>query len=154
MNLKRIMLGLAAFATLGSASAFAAPPDVAARQVQTKSTLRTLDVGLTGDHVTVTQHGRRDLVMVSSKSQNQLLADLKDAYSTERTLPNGFKVAGWAHLANGSHTFTLKNEVGERMVAEVSGDNGQTKVKIWGAVRTDNPTRVDRAALARRGSIR
>lgn len=154
MNLKRIMLGLAAFATLGSASALASPPDVSARQFQTKSTLKALDVGLTGDHVTVTKHGRRDLVMVSKKSQDQLLNDLKDAYTTERTLPNGFKVAGWAHLANDSHTFTLKNEAGERMVAEVSGENGQTKVKVWGAVRTDNPQRVDRAALARRNAIR
>lgn len=154
MNLKRIMLGLAALATLGSTSALAAPPDVSARQFQAKSTLNTFDLGLKGDQVTVTKTGRRDLVMVSDKAQGQLLADLKDAYRTERPLANGYKVAGWAHLANDSHTFTLKNDAGERMIAEVSGDRGQTKVKVWGAVRADKPKMTSRANLERRNPIR
>ncbi|HRE90719.1 MAG TPA: hypothetical protein PK095_16455 [Myxococcota bacterium] len=154
MNLKRIMLGLAALATLGSTSALAAPPDVSARQFQTKSTLNAFDLGLKGEQVTVTKAGRRDLVMVSDKAQGQLLADLKDAYRTERRLPNGYKVAGWAHLANDSHTFTLKNDAGERMIAEVSGDRGQTKVKVWGAVRPDRPKMTSRANLERRNPIR
>jgi hypothetical protein len=154
MNLKRMMLGLAALATLGTTPALAAPPDVSARQFQAKSTLNDFDLGLQGDRVAVTKTGRRDLVMVTNKNQRQLLAELKDAYSTERALPNGYKVAGWAHLANGNYTFTLKNDAGERMVAEVDGAPGQTKVKVWGAVRTANPKQISRANFMKRNPIR
>lgn len=154
MNLKRIMLGLAALATLGSSSALAAPPDVSARQFQAKTTLNAFDLGLKGDRVMVTKAGRRDLVMTTNKNQRQLLSELKDAYRTERTLPNGYKVAGWAHLANDSHTFTLKNAAGERMIAEVSDAGGQTKVKVWGAIRTANPKMASRESIMRRNPIR
>jgi len=150
MNLKRIMLGFAALATLGSAPALAAPPDVAARQFQAKSALTAFDLGLVGDRVTVTKEGRRDLVMTTNKNRKEVLDGLKDAYSTEKALPNGYKVAGWAHLANGSHTFTLKNAAGERLIAEVSGDSGQTKVKIWGGVRLDTPPRTTPEKFNRR----
>jgi len=153
MNLKRIMLGFAALATLGSAPALATP-DVSARQFQTKTALTAFDLGLGGERVQVTQSGRRDLVMVSNKTQREVLENLKAAYATEKALPNGYKVAGWAHLANDTHTFTLKNAAGERMVAEVSGDRGQTRVKIWGAVRQANPPKASPAEYQRRNAAR
>lgn len=150
MNFKRMMIGFAALATLGSAPALAAPPDVSARQLQTRTALNAFDLGLGGDRVTVTRDGRRDLVMVTNKNQKELIHSLKAAYRNDQVLPNGYRVAGWAHLANDSHTFTLKNDAGERMVAEVSGDSAQTRVKIWGSVRTANPPRATPASYAKR----
>lgn len=141
MNVRRLMLGLAALVTLGAAPALAAP-DVSTRQVHVKDALTVFDLGLTRDRIAQTAEGRRDLVLVSNQSKAEVLAALKRAHSEERDLPNGYHVAGWAHLVQSdSTTFTLKNTAGDRMVAEVFEEGGQTKVKLWGLVRPDKPTR-------------
>ena len=140
MNFRRMMLGLAALVTLGSTSALAAPPDVSVRQQQLKNTLTVFDQGISGDRFAQTAEGRRDLVLTSSQSHTQMLGALKQAYLDQKALPNGYHVAGWAHLVQSdSTTFTLKNDAGERMVAEVFNDGGAAKVKVWGVVRTANP---------------
>jgi hypothetical protein len=139
MNFKRLMLGFATLTALGT-PALAAPPEVSAGQLQAKQALSVFDLGLANDRVTVTREGRRDLVMVSHQDRAEVIANLKSAYTTSRTLPNGYSVEGWAHLAaNNSHTFTLKNSAGERLVAEVMDDAQGTKVKIWGGSRLANP---------------
>ena len=139
MNLRRMMLGLTAVVSLGS-TALAAPPDVSNRQIQVKDALTVFDLGLTGDRISQTADGRRDLVLVSNQSRAEVLAAFKSAYLGEKQLPNGYKVAGWAHLSQtDSTTFTLKNSAGDRMVAEVFDDAGTTRVKVWGLVRKANP---------------
>ena len=140
MNLRRLMLGMAALVTLGSTSALAAPPDVTHRQMQLKDTLTVFDLGLTQDRVQENIRGRRDVVFTSNQSRDQVLTRLKNAYSDEKQLPNGYKVAGWAHMVKtDSTTFTLKNAQGDRMVAEVFDEGGRARVKVWGVVRTANP---------------
>jgi hypothetical protein len=152
MNLRRMMLGIAALATLGTTSALAAPPDVSARQVQAKGALSVFDLGVTNDKVSLSQTGR-DLTMVSSQNHDTVLRALKDAYLNESRLPNGYQVAGWAHLVQtDSTTFTLKNDAGERMVAEIFPDAAGTRVKIWGIVRPDAPVRKPLAEIPRRFS--
>lgn len=139
MNLRRMTLGLAALVTLGTTSAMAAPPDVFSRQVEVKNALTVFDLGLTGDRIAQVE-GRRDLVLVSNQPRNQVISTFKNAYLQERELPNGYHVAGWAHLTQtGSTTFTLKNQAGDRMVAEVFEEAGATHVKVWGVMRKDNP---------------
>jgi hypothetical protein len=134
------MLGLAALVTLGSTTALAAPPDVSNRQMQVKQALTVFDLGVTQDRFEEANRGRRDLVMVSNQSSAQVLSALKSAYLDETRLPNGYKVAGWAHLVHSdSTTFTLKNSDGDRMIAEVFDEGGRAKVKVWGFIRKDNP---------------
>jgi len=141
MNMRRMMLGLAALVTLGAGPALAAP-DVSTRQIHVKDALTVFDLGLAQDRIAQTAEGRRDLVLVSNQSEAQVLAALKRAHSEERDLPNGFYVAGWAHLVQSdTTTFTLKNKAGDRMVAEVFEEGGVAKVKVWGVVRPDKPTR-------------
>ena len=54
-----------------------------------------------------------------------------------------YKVAGWAHLVQSdSTTFTLKNDAGDRMVAEVFEEGGAARVKVWGVMRKANPDRM------------
>ena len=140
MNLRRMMLGLTAVVSLGSTAALAAPPDVSNRQVQVKNALTVFDLGLTGDRIAQTADGRRDLVLVSNQTRAEVLAAFKSAYLDEKQLPNGYKVAGWAHLVQtDSTTFTLKNSAGDRMIAEVFEDAGKTRVKVWGVMRKANP---------------
>lgn len=142
MNLRRLqgmMIGVATLVTLGS-TAIAAPPDVTGRQVQVKHALTVFDLGLTGERVSLDANGRKDLVFISNQRKDDVLKALKAAYLDETQLPNGYKVAGWAHLTQtDSTTFTLKNTAGDRMVAEVFESGGQTHVKLWGMVRTANP---------------
>lgn len=139
MNLRRMTLGLAALVTLGTTSAMAAPPDVSSRQLQVKDALTVFDLGLTGDRMAQVE-GRKDLVLVSNQSRSQVISQFKQAYLQERELPNGYHVAGWAHLTQtDSTTFTLKNEAGDRMVAEVFEEAGATRVKVWGVLRKDKP---------------
>ena len=139
MNLRRITLGLAALVTLGTTSAMAAPPDVSSRQLQVKNALTVFDLGLTGDRIAQVE-GRRDLVLVSNQPRHEVISAFKNAYLQERELPNGYHVAGWAHLTQtDSTTFTLKNVAGDRMVAEVFEEAGATRVKVWGVMRKENP---------------
>jgi len=139
MNLRRMMLGLAAVVTLGTTTAIAAPPDVSSRQLQVKDALTVFDLGLTGDRIANVE-GRRDLVLISNQSRTKVVSTLKNAYLQERELPNGYHVAGWAHLVHSdSTTFTLKNGAGDRMVAEVFEEGGATRVKVWGVMRKENP---------------
>jgi hypothetical protein len=134
------MLGLAAVATVGVTPALATPPDLSTRQLQVKHALTVFDLGLTGDRISQATDGRRDLVLVSNQSQAQVISALKNAYLDAKTLPNGYRVAGWANLVQtDSTTFTLKNDAGDRMVAEVFDEGGATKVKVWGVMRTANP---------------
>jgi len=136
-----MMLGLAALVTLGAAPALAAP-DVSTRQLHVKDALSVFDLGLTSDRIARTSEGRLDLVLVSSQPQAQVLSALKAAYLDEKALPNGYKVAGWAHLVQtDSTTFTLKNGAGDRMVAEVFAGGNGTTVRVWGVSRAANPPR-------------
>ncbi len=141
MNIKRFVLGFATLSALGSTPALATP-EVSTGQLQAKQALSVFDLGLASDRVVVTREGRKDLVMVSHEDRAEVVANLKNAYTQSRQLPNGYTVEGWAHLAaTNSHTFTLKNSAGERLVAEVMGDAQGTKVKIWGGSRLANPPR-------------
>ena len=150
MNLRRMMLGLAALATLGSATAFAAP-DVSTRQLHVKDALTVFDLGLTNDRIAQTVEGRRDLVLVSNQTRAQVISAFKQAYLAERELPNGYHVAGWAHLVHSdSTTFMLKNLAGDCMVAEVFEEAGVTKVKVWGMTRPDQPQRKPYNEIPRR----
>ena len=140
--IRRMMLGLAALATLGTTSALAAPPDMANRQLQVKNAITVFDLGLTGDRIAQTADGRRDMVLSSNQSRAQVVKAFKGAYLDEKSLPNGYRVAGWAHLVQSdTTTFTLKNDNGDRMVAEVFDEGGAAKVKVWGVVRKANPDR-------------
>lgn len=138
---RRMMLGLAALVSLGTAPVLAAPPqDVSSRQIQVKQALTVFDLGLTGDRLAHSAEGRRDLVLVSNQTRAEVISAFKQAYLQDKQLPNGYHVAGWAHLVQSdSTTFTLKNDAGDRMVAEVFDEAGQTKVKVWGVVRKANP---------------
>ena len=151
MNLRQMTLGLAAVVTLGTSSAaFAAPPDVSSRQLQVKDAITVFDLGLTQDRIAHID-GRKDLVMVSSRSRTSVEAAFKTAYRQERTLPNGYYVAGWGKLTKtGATTFTLKNAAGDRMVAEVFDAGGKTQIKLWGVVRKENPPQKSRDNLPRR----
>lgn len=151
MNLRQMTLGLAAVVTLGTSSAaFAAPPDVSSRQLQVKDAITVFDLGLTQDRI-AHMDGRKDLVMVSSQPRHEIEAAFKNAYRQERTLPNGYYVAGWAKITKtGSTTFTLKNAAGDRMVAEVFDSAGKTQIKVWGVVRKDNPPQKSLEGMPRR----
>ncbi len=153
MNLRQMTLGLAAVVTLGTSSAaFAAPPDVSSRQLQVKDAITVFDLGLSQDRFTHVE-GRKDLVMVSSRPRHAIEAAFKNAYRQERTLPNGYHVAGWAKLTKtGSTTFTLKNAAGDRMVAEVFDDGGKTQIKLRGVVRKANPPKKSLDGMPRRYS--
>ena len=153
MIVRRVMLGLAAVVTLGSTSALAAPPDLSSRQMQVKDAISVFDLGLTGDRIAQTAEGRRDMVLKSNQSRSQVISAFKTAYLDEKTLPNGYRVAGWAHLVQSdSTTFTLKNDAGDRMVAEVFEEGGAAKVKVWGVMRKANPERVPFNSVPRRYS--
>jgi len=152
MKLKTLTLGLVTFVTLGSASAFAAPPDVARTQLDAKSALTGFKFNLSGEQATFNSRGRRDLVMFTNRDHAAVVGELQSAYENRRMLPNGYHVAGWAHLvATDSYTFTLRSENNDQIVAEVFKDPQGARVQIWGAAhniyapvhstRTDLPSR-------------
>jgi len=140
MKLASITLGLVAFATLGT-SALAAPPDIARRQTEIRSALAPFKFNLSGDRAQFTPQGRRDLVMVTPEDRAEMVEDLKTAFRQKRDLPNGYRIAGWAHVAaTGSYTFTVKHmSRNENHVVELFEDPAGTRVKIWGSINAVGP---------------
>lgn len=153
MKLKTLTLGLVTLATLGSASAFAAPPDIARGQTEVRGVLDTFKFGLVGDRPTFTPSGRRDLVMFTNRDRAVVVEEMKTAYRSHRTLANGWKVAGWAHIhATDSYTFTINNSRNESFVAEVWNDPQGTRVQIWGMAHTPGLQRTPRVEVPHRFS--
>ena len=142
MKMKQMIVGLAAFATLGTSSALAAPPDIAARQADVKQALSVFKLGATRDVVSESRHGP-DLTLHTNANHTELLRSLQNAYLNETPLPNGYTIAGWAHIdATNSHTFTLLNAAGDRMVADVKGDAANNaEITVRGIVHRAVPTR-------------
>lgn len=153
MKLKTITLGLVTLATLGTASAFAAPPDVAQKQLEVRGVLDSFHLDLAGDSATFTPQGRRDMVMFTGKDHDSVVNELKTAWKQRKALKNGYVVAGWAHLVQSdSYTFTMKAPDNERLVAEVFKDPQGARIHIWGRARNPNTaeTRGVRSDLPRR----
>jgi hypothetical protein len=141
MTLKRIALGFFALATLGSTSALAAPPDIAARQTEVKTALNGLNLNLAGDATSFDARGRRDLVVRTNAQHGALVSQLKTAYLQRTALPNGYIVAGYSKQARtGKTTFTMRNlRTNDRYMAVVTSDAAGSQVKILG--RNLNPNR-------------
>lgn len=153
MKLTTLTLGLVTLATLGSATAFAAPPDVARRQTEVRGALDHFQFGLVGDRPTFTPSGRRDLVMFTNHDRAIVVEELKQAYRQKKVLPNGYRVAGWAHIAaTDSYTFTMKNPNNENYIAEVWRDPQGTRVQIWGMAHEVGVQRAPRIDVPHRFS--
>jgi len=142
MSNRRLALGLAFLMTAAFGGPTLASDSVPARQSEMSSTLRAMNFDITGERVILTDRGRRDLVMFSKSSQDSVVRDLQRAYTTRATLPNGYQVTGWAHIAaTDSFTFTLQRVNNtDRHVAEVARDGAGAKIALWGTVtRIDAP---------------
>ena len=157
MTLRRIALGFFAFATLGTTSALAAPPDIGARQTEIKTALNGLDLNLAGDATAINARGGRDLVVRSASNRQVLESQLRDAYLQKKELPNGYVVTGYAHMVRtGKTNYTVRNlRTNDRYIAEVSNDSAGTQVKILNrSLNSNRPIRSWREVPHRYGTVR
>ncbi|MCA9518655.1 MAG: hypothetical protein KC635_27150 [Myxococcales bacterium] len=134
MTKRRFTLGLAFLTTIAlGGSALAAEPTIQQKQAEMKTAITGLDISVKGERVAFTNRGRRDVVLFAHQGKKDVVAQLKKAYDTKRTLPNGYKVIGWASIrATHTYTFTLEKDKSESVVAEVGGDDASAQIKLWG----------------------
>ena len=120
-------------------------------QSEIRTALSNFDLNITGERVNFAKRGRRDLVLSSTSSKMAVSDRLIHAYRTRQTLPNGWKVKGWAHLVQtDSYTFTLAKDRSESFVAEVVRDGSGSKIKLWGASYKYRPQRKPLSEIPRR----
>jgi len=154
MNFKRLTLGLSLAFTLGAAPAMAAPPQLGGQQIAVKNALNSFNLDLGQERLSVTRGGREDMVYQTLRNHDAVIADLKNAYQSERNLGNGMIVAGWAFIeARQSYTFTLSDlKTKNSYVAEVARDSMGARVTIKGITYAWRPQRAPLSQLPRRYS--
>lgn len=152
MNFKRLTLGLSLAFTLGAAPVLAAPPQSGSQQIAVKNALNVFNLDLGQERLNVTRTGREDMVYQTLRGHDEVIADLKNAYVTERNLGNGMIVAGWAFInARNAYTFTmLDTKTQNSYVAEVARDSQGARVTIKGITYAWRPQRAPLSQLPRR----
>lgn len=152
MNFKRLTLGLAVLFSLGAAPVFAAPPDISQKQVAIKGALNAFNLNLGQERVEHARNGRADVVFQTSRNHDEVIRDMKLAYTNDRVLPNGFKVSGWAFIdARQSYTFTIEDtRTRDSYVAEVTRAPQGAEVNITGNMFAWRPQRAPLSQIPRR----
>lgn len=111
---------------------------IADQQFQVKSTLNSLGFGVKNERIQKSKHGRSDLSMKANKSRTHIVNTFKQAYRTDRQLPNGYRVTGWASQANGTFSVTLVNPKAERITAIIGTNESSPSITIRGRLRKEN----------------
>lgn len=134
MNIKRTLLGLAAFATLGASPVLAqSDTHLIQRQKEASKALKHYNFELQDTGIKKNKLGRQDSSFVArGKSHTEVVQKLQDAYTMRDKLPNGYRVAGWGRQANGTYAFTMRHEDGSTVVAEVLNHPEGAEFRFWG----------------------
>lgn len=134
--------------TLDVVAAAESRRDIRERQGDIRRVLESFDLALGGDELSLGPRGRRDLVLFSPRPRDMVVSALQRAYSDQRTLALGYRVAGWASIiATSSFTFTFKDASRGSWVVEIADAGVGTRIVIWGLGRDILPQRRPRAEL-------
>ncbi|MGM0578660.1 MAG: hypothetical protein ACQEXJ_23245 [Myxococcota bacterium] len=122
---------LATAATAATASA-RAPEAVPEAQKQLRTAMDRPDFDVRSERVVFTERGRRDLVLFANASEGHVVGELQSAYRSGRTLEEGYRVIGYAHVVpTDTWTFTLAR--GDRhFVVEVGSQGRGSRIALWG----------------------
>ena len=141
MMKKALTLGIAALVTVGLTVPALANDYVPTRQSEIRKALTTLNVNINSERIVFTKKGRKDLLLQSATSKMKVVGALQKAFGHKTVLPNGYRVAGWAHMDETDHyNFTFRRG-DERFVASVFADGSGSKIKIWGHAYNPKLTR-------------
>jgi hypothetical protein len=126
-------------------------PTIRQRQAEIRQVLEGFGGPLSGDELSLGPRGRRDLVLFSPRPRETVITALKQAYSDQRILARGYRVAGWASIiATDSFTFTFKDGTQASWIVEVSDAGVGARIVIWGLGRDILPERRPLAHLPMR----